>query len=312
MGGEVGTAVMFLAGQIELASAALVGLSDQITAAEDELAGMEKALKPTQKAFDAATRAVDALKEAFSDLSSEMANIGGGGIELPGEHEVKQNIFGLQNAINILEQRKRELARGGVAKDDPRMKQIDEEIKRNREELEYQQGKLKAEYDGQRNALDEAAKAGGRIVQSFEQQYERIVAIYAEQQKINTEQLPAALALQTQAREQLEGQTVAIEAQQALIDLLKVDYESLKKATEEWKTELDKVLENARRIRDTLRDAVKAKEKLKAAVEGPTTAAPITINNTIDARGNGLQQVEQATGESLAVAMRTRLISGVL
>jgi hypothetical protein len=317
----LGAAVVELAYTLEQADAALVGLGDQLNAAEDDLKQTEKALKPFQKAFDAASANVKKLKDLLSQLGSELSNIGGGGIDLPGEADLKQTIFGLGNAINILEQQKRELLRAGVAKDDPQIKAIDKEIERNKAELEYQQGKLKAEYDGQRNALEQAAKAGTAVTQTFADQYERILAIKAEQTAINTDQLPAMLVLEEASKLALEGAQAAVEKQKEVVELLKEDYDKLKELTEKWKDELDKVLDKAKDIKKNLNDALDLKRKLGAPdpdTESTLTpagarlgAGTITIYNDIDATSQNPQLVAQAFGMTLGEAMQRQLISGV-
>jgi phage-related protein len=318
----LGAAVVELTLTLEQADAALVGLGDQLNAAEKDLKQTEQALKPFQKAFDAASANVKKLKDLLGDLQSELSNIGGGGIDLPGEADLKQTIFGLGNAINILEQQKRELLRAGVKKDDPEIKEIDKEIERNKEELEYQQGRLKAEYDGQRNALEQAAQAGTRVTQTFEDQYKRILDIKNEQMVINTEHLPAMLALEEQSKLALEGAHLAVEAQKEVVDKLKEDYEKLKELTEKWKDQLDKVLDKAKDIKKTLGDALDLKRKLGAGDGdggGDTTtatatrlgAATVTIYNDIDATGQPPQLVAQAWGMTLGEAMQKQLISGV-
>ena len=325
-----------LVAAIEEAEIALVGLADQVQAAEDVLGDMEKGLKPLQKALDLTTKQVDALKDAIGGLQGEMGNIAGGGILLPGEKEIRENIFGLKNAINILEQQKRELIRGGASKDDPAVKAIDAEIKRNRDELAFQEGKLKAEYDGQRHALEEAARAGTEITQTFEQQYERIVKIKELLAKLNAEELPQALAAQEAARKEMEAAKLAIEGQKEIVDLLKEDYDALKEQSKKWKDELVKVAQEAKKIRDRLREAMDLKDKLKdsavaatrapASVAGSMAAAAmvggarplagmavggatVTIYQTIDNRNNTAQAVTTQTLDALA---RARVIAGTV
>jgi hypothetical protein len=326
---HLGAAVLTLSGLLDQAKAALVGLGDQLHAAEDDLKGAEKAVKPLQKAFDAASENVKKLKNLLSDLQSELSGLGSGSVDLPGEAELKQTIFGLENAINILEQRKRELLRAGASKDDPAVKALDEEIKRNREELEYQQGKLKAEYDGQRNALDQAAKAGDRVTQTFEEQYARILAIKEAQTVINTVHLPDMVALEEKSKLELEAALLAVEKQKEVVDALKEDYDKLKELAEKWKDQLDAVLDKAKDIKRNLNEALDIKKKLGAPTEGgggeggeaaaartARAGGPVvgTQSNTItiDARGMDADRLATVLPTTLATLARTRVVAGAL
>lgn len=311
-GPEVVAAVQTLREELGQLGVAMDLIDDEIQGQTNIVATAKQALDKQAEAFDRVKTKVDGLREALSRAREQLDDFTSAPLE--GEREQNQVIFGLRNAINLLKYQREQLIQEEGAKDDPdpkkrdpRLVKIDEEIKRNEDRLRLEELKQRATYDGQRNALKQIADTAKSI--SFEEAYKGAEAAREAWFRIRDRELPAAEEELTQQQALLDAAKQNLETQQDLLDGLRERYQGLKEKVEEWKRQLDAVLDVTQRINQ---------EREKAATPATTarggSIAGATINATIynDQRGMSSQDAARHGADSLAQLARTRLMSGAI
>lgn len=286
LGGEAVPAYIEARDRLAELDEAVNAVSEALEDQQAVLDGMEDALKPLEQGLERATERVRDFKDELSEAQRALDDLTNTPLE--GENEQDQVIFGLRNAINILERDRQKLLMAGADPKDKRsleellkirqqmaragkdtsavdrqirLKEIDAEIERTKERLKLEELERKARFDGQRNYIEQVAKAGQLNERNTQDTINGIV-----EQKKKIEELKPKLAEATaehrKAAEAVKAQRTEIEAQRGVVAGLRKQYADLSKQASVWRDELGKVLAVSR---DLAAEQERAAKALKGA-----------------------------------------------